>query len=395
MTRAASAGRLSLWAMLLAGAVPAAGRAQAADEPALLTVGVVGTFERADRTCFDPAPRAMEYAVRMAWEDYESQNPGLPYRIRVKPYDYEGDLWLAAAKVQEAAEAADVVAMIGYPCSHYAYVAGREAQRFKMPLITPTATADALLRLGMYVIGASVSDSLQGQRLATFAWRKAGLRRTLIVVPVDCPYCTSLADAFHAQFVREGGKVVAKLPILMDDIDFTDVAKKVSRLKFDSVFVPAYATQSAGIITEIMNLNSDPKPVFLGGDAWYWETMRKIVTSRDFHGYEINPTPDRPDSTVGARAAFEDRYGRRYGHSPSDVAIHAYDAATILFDVLTRCRCRDRTTIADALNRLTEHHGLGGRLVWNGKRMPAATLYVERLEVDKPAEVVQPYEPEQ
>ncbi len=335
-------------------------------------VGLIHTFSKSDPMCYDPYGKNLLNGVNMAWDDFVRKNSQLKFRIKFVQYDM-ADSRIKAIEQIKKAHAEGVSAVIGYVCSDLALLGGPEAQRLKIPMITPSGSDDRIAQIGDYVFMASFNNSYQGKTIANFSYNELKKKKTLIIKAVDCPYCVSLANAYRDSFESLGGKIVDELNILEKDRDFSRISEKIAKYKFDSIFLPNYAMQVAGLISSI--LKAGVQTVFLGGDAWIWTKKSfDIIGDTSFVGYSV--TTWLPDYPTEVSKDFVKRYYKKYGKDITDTAPHSYDAAMLLFNALKRTRIFDGVHIKDALYGTEIIDGVTGKLIFNHKNHPKRPIMV-------------------
>lgn len=343
-----------------------------ADNKVVLNIALIHTFSKADPMCYDPYGKNLFNGVEMAWEDFQKNNPGLQFDLKFNKYDL-ADKKKNAIEMVDAAVRDNAIAAIGCVCSDLAILGGQRAQQLAIPIITPSASDDRIADIGEYVFMASFRNSYQGEVLSNFAYKELNKRNTLIVKSVDCPYCISLADAYKRTFTHNGGNVVAEIDILTSDYDFSKVVATAKKYKYDSVLLPNYAKQVAGIIAEMLSVGI--QTTFLGGDAWVWtEKTFDVIGDKPFIGYSV--TTWVPEYPTKQSKEFVKRYKDKYDDKIGDTAPHSYDAATLLFDAIKNSPIHDRVHVKDALHRLKTLNGITGRLVFNGNNYPRRPILV-------------------
>lgn len=344
-----------------------------------LKLALIHTFSKPDPMCYDQRLNNLYNAVIMAWKDFKQKNPNIKFDVSLIKYDYDGNK-MRAADIMKDVDRDGVIAAIGYVCSDYALLGGRAAQQLKIPLITPTATDDEIENIGDYVYMSCFKNGYQGDALARFAFKDLGKRKALVITAADCSYCLSLSQTFKENFARLGGEIVGELSILTSDSDFTELVTKAKNFNFDTVFVPNYAMQSAGIISAFLKNNLNQ--VFLGGDGWNWtDKMFDLVGSDDFVGYMTMSWI--PEMQGKSSQDFVNRYQKMFNEQPLDIAAHSYDSAMIILNSLKTASALTREALAKAMSNLKTYSGITGNLVYNGKRSPRKSIVIVKLADNK------------
>lgn len=340
-----------------------------------LRIGLIHTFSKADPACYDQFTNNLENAVVMAWDDYKASHRSPRYNIVLTKYDIMGNELKAADMMTKAYDDGSV-ATIGYVCSNYALLGGRRAQDLKVPLITPTATADEISNIGDYVYMSSFRDSYQGQVLASFAINDLGLKKAIIIKAADSIYSVSLANAFKREYVRQGGNVIFEKSILTSDTDYEDLITRTIGMDYQMVFIPNYALQTAGLIAAF--LKHGQNKVFIGGDGWNLsDNTYKIIGDKYFEGYMTMSWV--PDVNTKESRQFVKNYIRRYHEEPLDVAAHSYDSAMLLFESIENASGFTREGIKNSLARTSSFHGVTGKALYNKHNYPAKSVILIRV----------------
>jgi branched-chain amino acid transport system substrate-binding protein len=101
-----------------------------------------------------------------------------------------------------------VVALLGEVASSRSIEAAIVAQKYRIPLISPSSTNPKVTEIGNYIFRVCFIDPFQGTALAKFASSHLKARRVAIVTSVSSAYSVGLAKFFREQFVADGGQVV-------------------------------------------------------------------------------------------------------------------------------------------------------------------------------------------
>lgn len=346
-----------------------------AGEKKRVKIALFHTFSIPDPMCYDPYGKSLYNAINMAWEDYKRKNRNINFNIQFLKYDFGGNKLKVPGIVSNAVKDG-CLAGIGFTCSDYALLGGAQAQKVKLPLITPTSTADKIAKIGDFVYMASFNNAQQGEAISSFAFNNLNKRQTLIIVASDCSYCLSLSEAYSRNFKQQGGEISGEIRILTTDTEFTELVNNIRHYDFDSIFLPNYAAQSALIIGTL--LKKGVNRIFLGGDAWNWTEMSfAIVGQKSFKGYMATSwTQNFPDPVS---ENFVHQYKNRYGEIETIVPAHSYDSAMILFTAMEKVDKYTRDDIKDALSKIQNYNGVTGYFTYNGNQRPEKSVAIVEL----------------
>jgi len=346
-----------------------------AKEKKRVKIALFHTFSIPDPMCYDPYGKSLYNAVNMAWEDYKRKNRNIDFNVQFLKYDFGGNKLKVPGVVSNAVRDG-CIAGIGFTCSDYALLGGAQAQKLKLPLITPTSTEDKIAKIGDFVYMASFNNAQQGKAISSFAFNNLNRRQTLVIVASDCSYCLSLSEAYSKNFKQQGGEISGEIHILTTDTEFTKLANNIRHYTFDSIFLPNYAAQSALIIGTLLKRGINR--IFLGGDAWNWTEMSfAIVGQKSFEGYMVTSWSQNFPDPVSEN--FVRQYKNRYGEIETIVPAHSYDSTMILFTAMKKVDKYTRNDIKDALSQMQDYKGVTGNFTYKGNQRPEKSVAIVEL----------------
>jgi branched-chain amino acid transport system substrate-binding protein len=344
-----------------------------------VTVGIAANFSAMSDSTSNPYANYFRDAIEMAFDENKTLLASKGIAVKLKEFDY-GDDKLKVIETANAAVRSDALAVLGYIYSSDALLAGPILNSGGLLLLSPTATADRLEKIGRYVRRTCFDDSYQGKILADYAWKTQKARNVGIVYAADCAYCNSLRTAFKERFESLGGKVVVEQTVLSNDADFTEAAAAFKGRPLDAIFVPNYERVSATIISRLLDAGVKPR-LWLGGDGWgdSVDLFYRIVGARKFTAYAISHWHTQLKTPQSK--AFTVEFVRRYGKPPVDTAVLAYDAARLLIRGLIAAKKLDRAALLDSVERIRTFDGVTGKLVYPPlARTPVKPAVLLRLE---------------
>ncbi|KUL37903.1 hypothetical protein ADL22_19900 [Streptomyces sp. NRRL F-4489] len=325
--------------------------------------------------------------------------------VRLVRYDDHGATDAATARAVARRVVADrrVLLAIGHFYSDSALAAAPVYGAAGVPLITPTATADAATA-GPWVFRATFDDSYQARFLAAYL-RHALKARTATVVHDDSAYGRDTASAFGRAFARVG-RVRRELSA---GARFEGPGERARHV--DAVVRAVRADPAAGAL--VLAMEYEPvaplvralrargvrNPV-VGGAGTRPDTLARVLSGPldrlDRRGSPAQDVyvvaPQLGDSLTGAGAKWAYAFRRRYGSSPSWAAIAARTAADAAVHALERsgagggtAAARGRRAVRDALAAMDTpargFSGLYGRAFFDPARslqVPASIGVFER-----------------
>ena len=134
----------------------------------------------------------------------------LGVRLDLRVEDDRNEPAEAASVVSKLITRDHVVALIGENASSRSLAAAPIAQRYQIPMISPSSTNVEVTKKGDYIFRVSFTDESQGRALAAFARRNLKAATAAILIDARSDYSVGLADAFAHGFTAAGGRVVAQ-----------------------------------------------------------------------------------------------------------------------------------------------------------------------------------------
>ncbi len=253
----------------------------------------------------------------------------------------------------------NVPVIIGAYSSINTFALRPEALEYKIPVITPTGTADVLTRNNDYIFRTSFSDSVQGKALGLYAYHRAGLRRLAILVDADEDGTQSRNLGFAAKhaFVSCGGTVPVYEGYYSRDASFTRQIDRILEANVDGVCLPpTFASDAARFIKEARM--SGFHGVIFGGDSWDEEEIYQNCgpnPGKTFYFGMFAADYHRPDIQ-----AFVSEIMKRTGRVPATCEAQGYDTMGIVAEALRQGE--DRPAVQKALAETRNYPGVGGAI---------------------------------
>ena len=265
-----------------------------------------------------------------------------------------------------------VVAILGDLTSSATMEAAPLAQEAHVPLITPTATAISVTKVGDYVFRSCFTDPFTGRIMARFAIEHLHARRGVILTDVKQDYSIGVSAELSAFYRQQGGQVLQEFSFSSGDTDFRAQLSSLKSLQPDVVFVPAYYTEAALILREARQLGV--KAPFVGGEGWDSPSLLSVAgKSADGSFYTNHFSPDDPEPLV---QTFVRAYKANYGTAPDALAALWYDGAELLADAIRRAGSAEPAKIRDALATTKAFPGVTGNISLDEQRNASKPVVV-------------------
>ena len=114
-----------------------------------------------------------------------------------------------------------VRALIGEVASSNSIAAAPNAQKAKVPMISPSSTNPKVTQIGDYIFRVCFIDPFQGEVMAKFALNSLKAKKAAILFDSNSDYSKGLVQFFKAAFTKLGGTIVTEKAYAQRDRDFT------------------------------------------------------------------------------------------------------------------------------------------------------------------------------
>jgi branched-chain amino acid transport system substrate-binding protein len=294
--------------------------------------------------------------VKLAVEELNAAGGVGGRKIVVKAYDTQGRAQEAGTAVTRLITDDKAVAVIGENASALSIAGGRIAQRYGVPLISPSSTNPQVTQIGDMIFRVCFIDTFQGYVIARFTREHLKLSKVAVLYDQASPYSTGLRDDFRRELTQRGGTVVTEQAYTGGDTDFGAQLTSIRETAPEAVFVPGYYTDAGNIMVQGRKLGL--KMPFLGGDGWESPQLGKIAGAAADGSYfaaHYSPEDQRAETKT-----FVSRFKQVYGMLPDSTAALGYDSARLLFDAMKRAGGTDGKALAAAIAATRDFQGVTG-----------------------------------
>jgi len=302
--------------------------------------------------------------LKMAINKINSKDGILDKKIELVVFDNKSDKTEALNVATKLATKENVLAMLGPVTSGATKSASVAASRYKVPLISSTATDDLVTvdeRTGktkQYVFRICFNDSFQGSVMANFAIKTLKVKTAAIIYDASSDYSKGLYKNFKEVFTKYGGKLVAEEAFSKGEQDFNGILTKIRDKKPQAIFAPVYYDEAGFIIKQARELGmwipilgsdgfDDPKVVEKAGS--------KYATNIFFSTHYSSQDTDKRVQD------FRKRYQQKYKIEPNALSALGYDLGYFIADAIKRANSTtDREKLRRALENTKNFVGVTG-----------------------------------
>ena len=277
----------------------------------------------------------------------------------------------------------EVLVIVGPQASKQAVPAGEVANNYKTPMITPWSTNPDTTKDRPYVFRGCFLDPFQGPVLANFITEEFGFKKAAVLYDVASDYPKGLAEFFKKAWedLHGPGSVVAFESFTTKDADFSSQLTKIITSGAEVLFTPQYYNEVALIVQQAHELGWN-KPI-VGSDSWgSAETV--ALCGKDCYGLFFS-THYAAAGATGETKAFIDRYNKKYGYVPDDVAALTWDSLHIVQAAIQACGAitgnleKDRQCVRDAMARIKEFKGITGKMTFTEDGDPVKCAVIVKI----------------
>ena len=278
----------------------------------------------------------------------------------------------------------DVLAIIGPQSSRQAVPAGAAANDNETPMITPWSTNPEATKDRPWVFRAAFLDDFQAPVAANFASKQFGAKKAAVLFEISNDYSKGLADTFKTVWEKRHGlgSVTAFESHGPKDQDFSAQLTKIIASRPDFIFLPENYSFVALIVPQARDLGY--KGPFMGSDAW--GSAELMTLCKDACKGLFFSTHYAAAGAQGATKEFIDKYKKKYGYVPDDVAALTWDAVSLMAEAIQKVGKLDsdtrrmRKAIRDNLAGVSEFKGITGTMRFAGSGDPVKCAVI--VEID-------------
>jgi len=328
-----------------------------------------------------------KFAARMWLEDVNGAGGievgGKKYKVELIIEDNESKAESAVKANTKLITEDEVLAIVGPQSSKQAVPAGGKANELGTPMVSPWSTNPNTTKDRPFVFRGCFLDPFQGPVVAKFVKEEYGFTKAAVLYDVASDYPKGLAEFFKAAWedLNGAGSVVAYESFTTKDADFSSQLTKINNSGAEVLFIPQYYNEVALIVQQAHQLGWN-KPI-VGSDSWGSAETVKLC-GKDCYGLFFS-THYAAAGAKGATKAFIDRYEKKHGYVPDDVAALTWDAMRIVQTAiegageLTGDLEKDRKAVRDALATIKDFDGITGAMTFTEDGDPIKCAVIVRI----------------
>ena len=322
------------------------------------------------------------------------------HSVGLKVIDTEGNRQKIHSGMKELIKNYNTIAIVGPLLSKEVEAVVPQAERFRVPIITPTATRDNLTSMSSYLFRNILTHQMQVKALVDYSTEKLGLKHFVILYPKD-RYGIDLTRFFAREILKKGKELIFIDSYEAEVKDFKNILQKLKKadLKrygveeeieiprrpqeeveikegetkngipplekikklvylpgFDAIFLPGTA-QQVGLLAPQLAFYDFLGSTLLGSNAWNSKDLVKIG-GRYVEG-SIFVDSFFIDYSNPLVRDFTNRYRFRFQRDPDVFSALAYDSGKMIIQGIEMGADSGRST-RDALAEIQDFMGVSG-----------------------------------
>ncbi|MGB5995039.1 MAG: ABC transporter substrate-binding protein, partial [Candidatus Deferrimicrobiaceae bacterium] len=328
-----------------------------------------------------------KFAAQMWLEDIKAAGGlevgGKKYPVELVIEDNEAKAESAVKVATKMITEDEVLVIVGPQASKQAVPAGGVAENYKTPMITPWSTNPDTTKDRPFVFRAPFLDPFQGPVVANFITNEFKFKKAAVLYDVASDYPKGLAEFFKKAWedLHGPGSVVAYESFTTKDTDFSSQLTKIKNSGAQVLFTPQYYNEVALIVQQAHQLGW--KNPIVGSDSWgSAETV--TLCGKDCYGLFFS-THYAAAGATGATKTFIDRYKKKYGYVPDDVAALTWDSLMIIQKALqntgglTGNLKKDRDNLRVAMSQVKKFKGITGEMTFTEEGDPVKCAVIVKI----------------
>ncbi len=308
-------------------------------------------------------------ATVMAVEEINANGGINGMQIKYHVLDEQGDVTEATNAYGRLVSEFDIDALVGDVTSKPSISVAQRANKDGMPMVAPTATADAVTAQGENVFRTCFTDAYQGKAMAAYV-AKDGKKSAAILYDNSDDYSVALTDAFTAECEASGVEITSSESFGADDTEFKAQLTKIVSTDPEVLYVPAYYEKNALIMRQAKETGFEG--VICGGDGWdgiltqFKDDVKGAdgaIFSNHYSVYDEDPVVQN----------FIENYKEKYGEDPTAFSALGYDSVYLIKQAVEEAGTKDKAAVIEALKNI-EFNGVTGNFTFDENRNPVKTV---------------------
>ena len=272
-------------------------------------------------------------AVKLAVEEINAKG-GIKagsdtYKLKVIEYDDKANPTEGTNAVRKLIDRDDAKYIVGFCCSGPTSAVASFMGKEKVLMLVGNAAERSITTLGIpNLLRTRPPADYTGAAAGTFV-AKQGTKSIAVIGNLDIGFYAQYLEAFEREFIKGGGKIIAKETFALKDRDMTPQLTKVRGLNPDALLVIGYVEPAAFVYRQSVEMGM--KVQRYGFTSGSEEQFLKVATNEQMEGvWDLRPTELTVEALGPTAKSYIANYTKKFGVSPSPSSPYAYDQVYVL-----------------------------------------------------------------
>lgn len=304
---------------------------------------------------------ALKKGMDLALEDINAHGGINGKKLVIVVEDSQADAGKAVSAFNKLRSADRVPMVLGDMFSAGTLAIAPIAERSKIVLLSPTASAVELTNAGDYIFRIYPSDTYDGTFLAQFVRTKLKAK-TAAIVFMQTASIAAVVQVFQEEFEKAGGKVLDLEAYKEGDSDFRGQLVKARDTNPDIIFIPGYLKEMANLLRQAKELGI--KTHFVSISTFFDPKILELAGG-SAEGVQFSAPAFEPNSTAPEMQAFVQAFRKKYNQDPDILAGYGYDVVNIAAQALRTADTISPDAIKKALYAIRDYPGVTGKTTFD------------------------------
>ena len=251
------------------------------------------------------------------------------YKLKVISSDDKAAATEATNSVRKLIDRDGVKYLLGFCCSGSASAVSSFIGKEDVVMLVGNAAERSITTQGLAnVYRTRPPADYTGAAAGRFVASK-GHKTIAVIGSLEVSLYVQYLLAFEKEFVKSGGKIVAKESFALKDRDMTPQITKIKGLNPDAILVIGYVEPAAFVYRQSVELGLNvPRYGFTSGSE---EQFLRVATMEQMEGvWDLRPTELTLSSAGPVGIKYNENYKAAFGAAPSPSSPYAYDQVYVL-----------------------------------------------------------------
>ncbi|MDD4180097.1 MAG: ABC transporter substrate-binding protein [Victivallaceae bacterium] len=268
--------------------------------------------------------------------------------------------------------------IIGAYSSSSTFAMRPEAEKYQVPVLAPTATADNLTLGNEYIFRTCFTDATQGRCLGSYAYHQQKMRKIAILVDADEENAQNRYLGFEVKksFTECGGEVVLMDGFYNHESTFNRQLRNIVEAKVDGICFLADAQNAVRFIKESRIFGFDG--FIFGGDGWDEENIYTDLGTNPgkcFYFGMFSPHYEYPEVKT-----FVENIMNISARVPAACEAQGYDTLGIAVKALKSGK--KGAELRQEILNIKDYHGVGGTISMRPDQNADKLIFVKGITVE-------------